>query len=81
MLPLTTNQTIVNENFIDNHTYITGNGKAITHLVNGQAGNLVSFNLFRYLLFENIFRTITAGVRLTHPRNHTRLWPFTASPG
>ncbi len=42
MLPLTTNQTIVYDNFIDNNTYITGNGKAITHLVNGQAGNIVS---------------------------------------
>lgn len=52
MLPLTTNQTIVNENFVDNHTYITGNGKAITYLVNGQAGNIVSSDSAMYLRFS-----------------------------
>ncbi len=46
MYPLTTNSTIVMDNYINNHTYITGNGKALAHLVNGQAGNIESHSNF-----------------------------------
>lgn len=36
------NSSIVWDNYVNNHTYITGNGKSMAHLVNGQAGNLES---------------------------------------
>ena len=42
MYPLSHNQTLVPENFINNNTYITGNGKSLVHIVNGQAGNVES---------------------------------------
>lgn len=48
MVPLTTNQTIVSENFIDNNTYVSGNGKALIHFVNGQAGNIESHSTLAY---------------------------------
>lgn len=36
------NKTIVTANIVDQNTYTTGNGKALTTLVNGMAGNVES---------------------------------------
>ena len=36
------NHTIVSDNVINSNTYLTGNGKALTHLINGMAGNIES---------------------------------------
>lgn len=46
MYPLGRNSTIVPSNYVNNNTYITGNGKSITYLVNGQAGNIESHSNF-----------------------------------
>lgn len=40
------NSTIMWDNYVDNHTYTTGNGKALAHFVNGQAGNIESHSNF-----------------------------------
>ena len=48
MYPLGANQTIVMDNYVNNNTYITGNGKSLAHLVNGQAGNIESHSTLAY---------------------------------
>ena len=46
MLPLAPNSTIVYDDMVDNHTYITGTGNSLTYLTNGQAGNIESHSNF-----------------------------------
>jgi hypothetical protein len=42
LLPLGTNGTIETSNIVNNNTYYTGNGKSLTHVINGMAGNIES---------------------------------------
>ena len=48
MYPLTSNSTIVWDNFVNNNTYITGNGKSLAHFVIGNAGNVESHSSLKF---------------------------------
>ncbi|KAF2234884.1 acid phosphatase [Viridothelium virens] len=42
LFPLGRNGTIASSNIVNNNTYYTGDGKSITHVINGMAGNIES---------------------------------------
>ena len=47
LLPLGTNGTIDESSIVDKITYYTGNGKSLTHITNGMAGNIKSHSTLR----------------------------------
>lgn len=46
LYPLGANQTIDTASVVNNNTYIANNGKSITHIINGMAGNIESHSEF-----------------------------------
>ncbi|PYH43464.1 purple acid phosphatase family protein [Aspergillus saccharolyticus JOP 1030-1] len=46
LYPLGANQTIDTASVLNNNTYIANNGKSITHIINGMAGNIESHSEF-----------------------------------
>ncbi|RAL08271.1 purple acid phosphatase family protein [Aspergillus homomorphus CBS 101889] len=46
LYPLGANQTIDTASIINNNTYIANNGKSLTHIINGMAGNIESHSEF-----------------------------------
>ena len=81
MLPLA-NSTVVYDNFVNNNTYITGNGKSLAHLTNGQGGNIESHSNFAndgdHLLNTTAFLDMEnfGFSRLSVMNATTSLWEF-----
>lgn len=85
LFPLS-NSTIVKSNIINNNTFITGNGKALTHIINGMAGNIESHSTLSssesILNITVVLDQLHYGFStLTFHDEHTATWQFIKGDG